>query len=56
MAEAWSIPPWLIEQQAPAVWVDRFLLLANARAEKTETDLERVRQATGTGKTSQRVD
>lgn len=34
MAEAWGMPPWLIEGQVSAAWTDRFLLLASARAER----------------------
>ena len=34
MAEAYSTPPWEIEARASAVWADRFLLLASARAER----------------------
>jgi hypothetical protein len=34
MAETWHIPPWQIEERVPAVWADRFLLLAEARYER----------------------
>ena len=31
-AEAWGIPPWVVEDTAPALWVDRFVAMANAKA------------------------
>lgn len=31
-AEAWGRPPWEIEEQAPAVWMDRFAAFHNAKA------------------------
>ena len=34
MAEAYGIPPWRVEAEASALWFDRFLLLASARAER----------------------
>lgn len=47
MAETYGIPPWRVEDEAPAVWVDRFLLLASARAER-EHPKQLVGQAQGT--------
>ncbi len=32
MAEAWGIPPWQVEDQASALWVDRWLVLQDARS------------------------
>lgn len=31
MAEQWGIPPWEIEAGAPAVWVERWEALQDAR-------------------------
>jgi hypothetical protein len=32
-AETWGMPPWLVESEAPAEWMDRFVAVANERAE-----------------------
>ena len=52
MAETYGIPPWRVEAEASALWFDRFLLLASARAER---DHPQKLVGQGTGKTSQRV-
>ena len=33
-AETWATPPWVLEEEAPAVWMDRFVAVANERAEE----------------------
>lgn len=32
-AEAWGVRPWELEEDAPALWLDRFVALRNAEAE-----------------------
>lgn len=36
-AEAWALPPWVIEQEAPAMWLDRLELLLAARESRELT-------------------
>ena len=31
-AEAWGCTPWALEEEAPALWIDRFVATANAKA------------------------
>jgi len=52
MAEAYGIPPWRVEAEASALWFDRFLLLANARAER---DNPQKLVGQGAGKVSRRL-
>ena len=30
-AEAWGLPPWVVEAEAPALWLDRLQLFSMAR-------------------------
>lgn len=30
-SEAWGLPPWVIEQEAPALWLDRLEALLAAK-------------------------
>ena len=32
-AEAWGALPWILEAEAPALWVDRFVAVKNAEAQ-----------------------
>ena len=43
----WGIPPWQIEAEAPAEWMDRFIVVAVERAKARERDSKR---AQGAGK------
>jgi len=52
MAEAYGIPPWRVESEASALWFDRFLLLASARAER---DNPKQLVGQGAGKTTRRL-
>ena len=45
-AEAWGVPPWVIEEEASAQWIDRFVALLN---EVYERDVRR-RGNAGTGR------
>lgn len=49
IAAEWGLPPWQIEAEAPAVWVDRWVALRVARNEKAKRDSKRGggRQAKG---------
>jgi len=38
MASEWGIPPWQIEADAPAVWVDRWVALRLAQNEQAKRD------------------
>lgn len=31
LAREWGLPPWRIEEEAPALWVDRWLAVEEAR-------------------------
>ncbi len=47
-AEQWGVPPWVIEEEAPALWMARWTELHNARAEQVKRrEKERGRQHTG---------
>jgi hypothetical protein len=35
-AEAWGRAPWEIEADAPAIWMDRFVALGNAKAKASK--------------------
>lgn len=32
-AEAWGVPPWELEETAPALWLDRFAAVKGAEAQ-----------------------
>ncbi len=49
MAAEWGVTPWEIEAEASAVWVDRWLLLRNLRAEKQERE-SKPHNASGRGR------
>jgi len=36
MAEAWGVRPWELEEDAPALWVDRWAAAENAKAQASE--------------------
>ena len=48
-AEAWGVTPWQVEEEAPAVWVDRFVAVANERAAEQERNSKKSAKG-GTGR------
>jgi len=36
MAETWGIPPWTLEEEAPAIWVERWHLFEGAKADRAD--------------------
>ena len=44
MAEAWGIPPWVVEEQASQAWVERYLLYRNEIAKEQERQAEKAKR------------
>ena len=41
MAEAWGIPPWQVESDASAEWIQRWVALHNSEQEKLAREIKR---------------
>jgi len=47
MSEAWSIPPWAVEEQASQYWVERFLCYRSEQGKETDRKRKEVERKHG---------
>ena len=46
-AEAWGVPPWVLEESAPALWLDKFAAVKGAEAQASNPKKLSVGQGSG---------
>jgi len=44
VAEAWGVPPWVVEEQASVYWMNAFALLQKERERELERMEKRMRK------------
>ena len=49
MAEAWGVPPWVIEDDASQEWAERFVAYRTTLNERQKREYDRQSRSSGTG-------